>query len=694
MTTITDQPTAVPPTADPASGGKRELRPILASWLRDRGEFTEKVTDTSRRAAHSTAWHALHSPLHLARAAKYAPRGAGRVIRKAWGWTMHSEVRPMQRAHATAAGGTGVADWHKLEKERKEAVHRRWVGVFWLSVLALITMVLWWWLVPRWEIVSWPVVWVLTPYWTLALLGFAAVWPLGYIGRPIDAPLLKRATDTSGNPPLRSETVVNALVSLRIPGMTKPEDIRLLHDISGPSSGYLFELELPAGVTAETVMEKRSELSAALRHPLGTVWPSVGKRHQGHLVLFVSHEDMNSVRQKPWPLLKSGAVDIFKPIPLFTNQRNRWIELTLAYTSGVIGAVPRMGKTFILRELLLAAALDPRCKIYAFDFKGTGDLSPLRLVAHRYACTARPEKVAELLPVFEELQSELYRRAEVIEGLSYEECPENKVTPELASRRALKLEPIMVGVDECHELFEHEDPATRAQFIKIFTDLVKRGPALGIMVYLATQKPSAKSIPTAIAHNAIIRICLKVLGWQANDQVLGDSASKTGLKAQMFAWEDKGIAYLKGEGADAQIVRSVFGLDAPASERVATRARAARQMDGRLAGDAAGQEMEREVDQVVLLDDVTQVFGAVAAMALGDIAKGLAKLRPATWGSLNVDALGKLLRNMEVRVDKTHIPDKGRTMTGVRREWLNVSTTHLVGDEEPGGNVISLTERR
>ena len=31
-------------------------------------------------------------------------------------------------------------------------------------------------------------------------------------------------------------------------------------------------------------MEKRSELSAALRHPLGTVWPSVDTRHQRHLM--------------------------------------------------------------------------------------------------------------------------------------------------------------------------------------------------------------------------------------------------------------------------------------------------------------------------------------------------------------------------------------------------------------------------
>jgi hypothetical protein len=40
---------------------------------------------------------------------------------------------------------------------------------------------------------------------------------------------------------------------------------------------------------------------------------------------------------------------------------------------------------------------------------------------------------------------ELFRRAEVIEGLSYGQCPENMVAPELASRRDLVLEPIFVG---------------------------------------------------------------------------------------------------------------------------------------------------------------------------------------------------------------------------------------------------------
>ena len=117
----------------------------------------------------------------------------------------------------------------------------------------------------------------------------------------------------------------------------------------------------------------------------------------------------------------------------------------------------------------------------------------------------------------------------------------------------------------CQRWFEHDDAAVKGELISICTGLVKRGPAAGIMAYFATQKPDAKAIPTGIADNAIIRVCLKVFGFRSNDQVLGTGAYKAGINATMFAFEDKGICYFKGEGADAQIARSVFGLDAIAA---------------------------------------------------------------------------------------------------------------------------------
>jgi hypothetical protein len=52
--------------------------------------------------------------------------------------------------------------------------------------------------------------------------------------------------------------------------------------------------------------------------------------------------------------------------------------------SMVVGSIPRMGKTFAVRLLLLAAALDVRAELHLFELKGTGDFSPLEPVAHAY----------------------------------------------------------------------------------------------------------------------------------------------------------------------------------------------------------------------------------------------------------------------------------------------------------------------
>ncbi len=243
--------------------------------------------------------------------------------------------------------------------------------------------------------------------------------------------------------------------------------------------------------------------------------------------------------------------------------------------------------------------------------------------------------------------------------------------------------------------FEHPDKATRDEFIAICTDLVKRGPALGIICYFATQKPDAKSIPTAIADNASVRLCLKVNGWSSNDQVLGTSAHQEGLRATLFAFADKGIAYLRGDGADALIVRTVVGLDAPASEKVAMRARLARVTANRLTGHAADDVMREEADQAALVDDVRGVFAGAAAMHLGDIVSRLARLRPGIYGHLDNGTLAALMRDAGVEVATVWASGKPRgeaSQKGVKREWLDVSTTAIIG---PGdATVVELTGRR
>jgi uncharacterized protein (TIGR02246 family) len=263
---------------------------------------------------------------------------------------------------------------------------------------------------------------------------------------------------------------------------------------------------------------------------------------------------------------------------MFTGQRGEWVELTIATTSGVVGAVPRMGKTYFLRELALVAALDPRTEEYIFELKGTGDLSCTKKFAHYYS--DEEEDIADHLVVMRKLQSERRRRAKVIRSLPDEQCPRSEVTDKLASRRELGLHPILVEVDECQVWFEHPVKEIRDELIRIVEDLVRRGPAVGIMVYLATQRVDVKSIPSGISANASVRVCFKVNDATSNNQILGPGSYANRLQATMFDFvRDKGIAYLKTDGP-GQIVRTVFALDKIESDKVALRARAARERAG------------------------------------------------------------------------------------------------------------------
>ena len=118
-----------------------------------------------------------------------------------------------------------------------------------------------------------------------------------------------------------------------------------------------------------------------------------------------------------------------------------------------------MGKTFLLRLLLLIAALDVRAELHVFDFKGTGDLAPLRPVAHRYRAGDEPEDMEYAIADYRALRTEMRRRTKVIREIAEDHpqlCPENKVTPELAvPQGASACIPIVIGVDECQVPFEH-----------------------------------------------------------------------------------------------------------------------------------------------------------------------------------------------------------------------------------------------
>ncbi|WAZ23170.1 cell division protein FtsK [Streptomyces cinnabarinus] len=673
---MVDQPT--PTAAGPGYLGRllgAKRRAVVPVWLRSMAELKTASAWVARHYAHSIGYHALRSPVYAVRLTLQAPSGAAKFVGGTMRWMADREGEPVRLA---AVRREDAAEYLKLSRQRDGRVRLRTL----VTVLAMFV-----------GLGAALAMYVLAPGWLQAVSVSAVVMALGYAGQKADDPVIHRAVELPKAVKLTSDIVLRALGALGIPAINQAQSkgrdgFEFTAPITRDGPGWRAQGNLPYGVTVTDVIERRERLASGLRRPLGCVWPeAVSQEHTGHLVLWVGDQDLTNAKKPQWPLAKGGFVDLFKPVAYGTDQRGRWVDVTLMYIAGVIGAIPRMGKTFLLRLLLLIAALDPRAELHTYDMKGTGDLDPVGdAVSHRHAAGDDDESIGYVLADFRALREELRRRTKVIRSLPRDVCPESKVTSNLADKRSLGLHPIVVGVDECQVLFEH--PEHGKEFEEIATDLVKRGPATGIVMLLATQRPDAKSLPTGISANASARWCLKVMGQTENDMVLGTSAYRRGVRATMFAWGDKGIHYFVGEGSDARIVAGAF-VDAPGADAIAARAREARESAGLLSGHALGETPETVTGPAYdLLSDILAVVPADEPKAWSEtVVARLAELRPDVYGGWDAEGLAAALKPHGISTGqvwgKTE-SGKGANRRGIERARITTAIAERDGKRDAG----------
>lgn len=631
-------PVDLPPAREPLAAevlASRvvQRRPIIPPWMRSRSEARALLVWLLRYGAHATGFHVLHSPVYAARLVWFSPWGVWKALEALSRWVFDHEQQATRR---DAARRNAVNEYVTLARRRDEHVKRR--GIIAAACGLVLTIVVW-----RWTVTA--------SAWHVAIAGTVLVGVLGVVGRPGDQRVTDRATVTPFAPPrLSADSVTKALQALGIAGITtKGAVIAYPAPITRDGPGWRADVDLPHGVTPGQIMEKRAELASGLRRPLGCVWPGPDRdQHAGRLVLWVGDQDLARARQPGWPLAKTGRTSLFEPVPFGTDQRGRTVSVTLMFTSMVVGSVPRMGKTFSVRLLLLAAALDPIAELHLFELKGSGDFSALEPVAHAYRAGDDLDDIEYIVADMRKLSEELRRRMKVIRSLPKDLCPESKITPELAGKRVLGLHPIVVAFDECQRGFEH---ATHGKELEeLAEDLVRRGPAAGIIAIFATQRPDAKSLPTGISGNAVLRYCLKVIGHQPNDQVLGTGAHKAGIKATMFSRKDLGIGWLSGEDDDPQITRTYY-VDNVQAEVVIARARAAREKAGTLSGHALGDDGPPDLTPAAsLLEDMATIFATaeVLKMPTERVLELLAALRPELYAGWSPEQLAAALRADQV----------------------------------------------
>ena len=76
--------------------------------------------------------------------------------------------------------------------------------------------------------------------------------------------------------------------------------------------GWRAEVDLPYGVTATQVIERREQLASGLRRPLGAVWPEpVTSEHAGRLELWVGRADMSKAKPRAVAAAAHRGGDVF-----------------------------------------------------------------------------------------------------------------------------------------------------------------------------------------------------------------------------------------------------------------------------------------------------------------------------------------------------------------------------------------------
>jgi DNA segregation ATPase FtsK/SpoIIIE, S-DNA-T family len=619
------------PRLTPATVRASQRQPIIPPWLRSRRELRATAGWLLGHVAHTAAYHATRSPKYATRLAVRAPRGAARLLAGTLRWTLDAEGAPARQA---ALRREDTEQYLRLSQQRDARVRLRSTITLTATTLVLLVLLV---VLAAPELVRWA-----------AAAGLLVL--LGVLGALADRPLLDTAVVTPRVARLTSEVVVRALSVLGLAGITQaltrnPRAISFPSPITRDGPGWRADIDLPPGVTAAEVIDRRDKLASGLGRPLGCVWPEGNHEvSPGRLVLWVGDQDMATTRQPAWPLLRHGSVDLFQPFPFGTDPRGRTVAMELAYSNLLIGSIPGAGKTFSLRLPLLAAALDPRAELWCFELKGTGDLEAVGQVSARYASGGDDDVIEQALLALRDLREQCTKRAATIKQLPKHLCPENKVTPQLAANKHLGLRPLVVAIDECQELFTHPDLGKEAG--DLAERVIKLGRALGIVLLLATQRPDARSLPTGVSANVGTRLCLRVMGQLENDMILGTSAYKNGVRATMFSSRDKGVGYLVGgPDPDPRITR-VFYVDNPATERVIARAGAARLAAGTLTGHAAGQPPQQPAHRSdTLLADILAVIPPSEPKVWSEtVLERLAALRPDLYGTLTRDQLTAALK--------------------------------------------------
>lgn len=424
------------------------------------------------------------------------------------------------------------------------------------------------------------------------------------------------------------QVLVDAFRDAKLIG--KDESLRLVERATRVGDGWAVTVDLPATRKAADVVKNREALASALAvDEVQLIVERVRGNggHAGRVSMWVADEDPYGSPPLRTPLLGVTRWDAWRPVPFGRDARDRRIDLPLVWTSLLVGAIPRQGKTFAARLAAAGLILDAWVRLYVADFKAGKDWDAAGHVAHRFMSGDETEHVLTLVNWLVELVAEVQGRFRRMRDLDDLTCPESKVTPEMSRDKALNMPITAIFIDEVQVPLEDRTPVdvqgkklTTGEYVgELLTWLAKKGPAAGIVLVLATQRPDSKTIPSGLRAVLGSRFALRVMDWRDSNIVLGEQMNTRGFDSSRLLASHKGVGILRPDGdtaagADvlALTVRTYY-MPNEDWRTICEQGRALREAAGTLTGHAAGQDAMPVLDHAAAVRAIGagQVNGAV-----------------------------------------------------------------------------------
>jgi len=246
------------------------------------------------------------------------------------------------------------------------------------------------------------------------------------------------------------------------------------------------------------------------------------------------------------PAVPVFPLSMFGPVHLGIDENGEHVYVFLGERNVLLGGEPGGGKSSALNLIVAHGALSHDCKLILIDGKQV-ELGPWRYCADKFIGPSMTDAIAALC----QLQQIMNDRYDTLLAAG-----QRKITPESG-------EPVYLVVIDEYAYFSATvgSKPQQAEFAALTRDLVARGRAAGVIVILATQRPSYQVIDPSLRDLFGYRWAFRCTTDASSDTVLGHGWAAEGYTAASIDPLARGVSWLLSETGVPRRVKAAYLSD-------------------------------------------------------------------------------------------------------------------------------------